>query len=40
MARKTVVLPQPDGPNRQAISPAGSDSEKSFTTVCRPRGVS
>jgi hypothetical protein len=40
MARSTVVLPQPEGPNRQAMSPAFSASEKPSTTVCRPRGVS
>jgi hypothetical protein len=40
MARSTVVLPQPEGPNRQAMPPASSASEKPSTTVCGPRGVS
>ncbi|ETP66872.1 hypothetical protein BDSB_11415 [Burkholderia dolosa PC543] len=40
IARSTVVLPQPDAPSRQPMSPRGSVRLKPSTTVRRPCGVS
>ena len=34
IARRTVVLPQPEGPRRQPMRPAPSDTEKPSTPAC------
>ena len=36
ITRSSVVLPQPDGPSRQAISPGWSFRETSITAAVRP----